>query len=116
MANGRSAQRRLRQASAAGRLLPALLCILLAAVSLAAPADQAQRQQQKQQEREGQGPPRQAISLDQAIAMAEQRHNARVVRASTTETDGRQYHVLRLLSQEGRVWTVRIDAVTGQER
>lgn len=48
--------------------------------------------------------------------MAEQRHNARVVRASTAETDGRQYHVLRLLSQEGRVWTVRIDAVTGQER
>jgi uncharacterized membrane protein YkoI len=48
--------------------------------------------------------------------MAEQRHQARVVRASTTETEGRQYHVLRLLSQEGRVWTVRIDAATGQER
>lgn len=115
MTNGRSAQRQLRQAGGAGSLLPALLCMLLSVISPAAPADQAQRHQQ-QQERQGQEPPRQAISLDQAIAMAEQRHNARVVRASTAETDGRQYHVLRLLSQEGRVWTVRIDAVTGQER
>jgi uncharacterized iron-regulated membrane protein len=116
MANGRSAQHPLRQAGGGGSLLPALLCALLPVVSLAAPAEQAQRHQQKQQERQGQGPPRQVISLDQAIAMAEQRHNARVVRASTTESEGRQYHVLRLLSQEGRVWTVRIDAVTGQER
>jgi uncharacterized membrane protein YkoI len=56
------------------------------------------------------------MSLDQAVAMAEKRHKARVVRAETTSVDGRRVYVLRLLSEEGRVWTVKVDAATGQER
>lgn len=109
-----SAQRRLRRGHSVGSLLPALLCALLPMAAVARHADGATNA--GQQQRELQEPPRQAISLDQAIAMAEQRYKARVVRADTTEADGRRYHVLRLLSQEGRVWTVRIDAATGKER
>ena len=56
------------------------------------------------------------LSMDQAIAMTEKRYKARVVRASTDESGGQRVYVLRLLSEEGRVWTVRIDAVTGAEK
>jgi uncharacterized membrane protein YkoI len=55
------------------------------------------------------------ISKDQAIEIAQHRYKARVVRAETSESDGRRFYVLRLLSDEGRVWTVRIDAQTGNE-
>lgn len=48
------------------------------------------------------------VSLDQAVAMAERRFRARVVRAETRGTE----HVLRL--DDGvRVWTVRVDGTTG---
>jgi uncharacterized membrane protein YkoI len=116
MLSGRSVQRRLRQGSGAGRLLPALFCALLPLTAAAHSSDESKKAERQQRETQRQELPRQVISLDQAIAMAEQRYKARVVRADTTDTDGRRYHVLRLLSQEGRVWTVRIDAATGQER
>jgi uncharacterized membrane protein YkoI len=53
------------------------------------------------------------LSLDQAIEMVERRFKARVVRPGVEEADGRRVYVLRLLSEEGRVWTVRVDAQTG---
>ena len=53
------------------------------------------------------------VSLDQAVAMAERRFNARVVKAGVTESNGRRVYVLRLLSEQGRVWTVRVDADSG---
>ena len=53
------------------------------------------------------------ISVDQAIEIAERRYRARVVRAESKEQQGRRVYVLRLLSEEGRVWTVRVDAETG---
>ena len=53
------------------------------------------------------------VSLDQAVAMAERRFNAKVVRAGVTESNGRRVYVLRLLSEQGRVWTVRVDADSG---
>jgi hypothetical protein len=62
-------------------------------------------------------PPRSiaGVSLDRAIEQAERRYHARVVRANTVEADGRMVHVLRLLSEKGRVWTIRIDAASGGE-
>jgi len=45
--------------------------------------------------------------------MAEKQFKARVVRASTGESEGRRVYVLRLLSDQGRVWTVHVDAETG---
>lgn len=53
------------------------------------------------------------ISLDQAIQMAERQFSARVVRASVSEDHGRRVYVLRLVSEQGRVWTVRVDAASG---
>ena len=53
------------------------------------------------------------MSLDQAIASAERKHKARVVKASTEQGGNGCVYVLRLLSDEGRVWTVRIDSRSG---
>jgi uncharacterized membrane protein YkoI len=66
------------------------------------------RERQEQAER-----PRARLSLDQAVAMAERRFNARVVRAEARERDGHVVYVLRLLNDAGRVWSVRIDAASG---
>jgi Peptidase propeptide and YPEB domain len=53
------------------------------------------------------------VSMDQAIQMAERQYGAKVVRASVSEDNGRRVYVLRLVSEQGRVWTVRVDAATG---
>ena len=53
------------------------------------------------------------ISLDQAVQMAQARYNARVVRADTSREGDRVYYRLRLLSSDGRVFSVRVDAQTG---
>jgi len=54
-----------------------------------------------------------AMSLDEAVSMAERRFHARVVRAEPQQESGRTVYVLRLLNDSGRVWTVRVDAATG---
>lgn len=60
---------------------------------------------------------RDGVSLDEAVDRAQKRYKARVVRAETSESGGRIVYVLRLLSEEdGRVWTVRVDAQSGQMR
>ncbi len=57
---------------------------------------------------------REGLSLDEAIDRAQKRFRARVVRAEQTHQDGRVVYVLRLLSDEdGRVFTVSVDAATG---
>jgi hypothetical protein len=53
------------------------------------------------------------ISMDEAVDMAQRRYNARVVRAEASEADGRRVYILRLLSADGRVWVVRVDAQSG---
>lgn len=50
------------------------------------------------------------------MAMAERRYNARVVRADSRESDGHIVYVLRLLNESGRVWTVKVDATSGDMR
>lgn len=53
-------------------------------------------------------------SLDDAVALAQSRFRAKVVKAETVAEDGRRVHHIRLLNDQGRVWTVRIDAETGR--
>ncbi|MEO8309437.1 MAG: PepSY domain-containing protein [Pseudomonadota bacterium] len=61
-------------------------------------------------------PPHSAgMSKDQVIDMAQRRYKARVVRAEAADHNGRRVYVLRMLSDQGRVWTVRVDALTGSE-
>lgn len=56
---------------------------------------------------------RDGISLDEAVSRAEAQYNARVVRAEADERNGRVIYKLRLLSDDGRVFTVRVDAQSG---
>ena len=57
-----------------------------------------------------------AISLDEAVARAERRYDARVVRAEEKQHGDRIEYRIRLLAADGRVFEVRIDAETGAER
>lgn len=54
-----------------------------------------------------------AMSINQAVQMAERRFHARVVKAETEQDGGHTVYVLRLLDDAGRVWTVRVDAANG---
>src|SRR5690348_18303971 len=56
------------------------------------------------------------LTRAQAIALVQGRYGARVVRTTLSqEKDGRKLYIFRLLSGNGKVWTVRIDAQTGAE-
>lgn len=54
-----------------------------------------------------------AISMDEAVKMAEQHFRARVLKSTTEQENGHTVYVLRLLNDAGRVWTVRMDAKSG---
>jgi uncharacterized membrane protein YkoI len=56
------------------------------------------------------------VSLDEAVAMVQRRFDAKVVKAETVSQRGRRVHRIRLLSADGRVWTVSVDAETGEIR
>jgi uncharacterized membrane protein YkoI len=47
------------------------------------------------------------------VRRAERQFHARVVKAETQSVDGRSMYILRLVSDDGRVFTVRVDAATG---
>jgi hypothetical protein len=57
------------------------------------------------------------ISREQALQLLQKRYGnaARVVRTDVIELAGRRVYVFRLLSVNGRVWVVRIDAQNGAE-
>lgn len=104
--------RRPRDLGPQARLLPGLFAVgCLVAGDLALAAQSAPPQAPA----EGHPPlaAQPALSLDRAIAVAEQHFKARVVRAAEEVIEGHPVYVLRLLSEEGRVWTVRVDAQTG---
>jgi hypothetical protein len=63
-------------------------------------------------------PPRAApaLTMDQAVKLAERRYRARVVRAETLTQGDRTIYVLRMLDAAGRVFSVRVDAVSGTAR
>lgn len=54
------------------------------------------------------------LSLDQAVQQAKERVGGRVISAETLESDGRQTHNIRILTDEGKLRRLRIDA--GDER
>ncbi len=53
------------------------------------------------------------VSLDEAVEIVRKRYGGRVINASTRKDDGRKVHVIKILSDEGRVRTVRVDAQSG---
>lgn len=54
------------------------------------------------------------LSLDDAVQMAQSRFNAKVVKAETVRSGDRRVHQIRLINGQNKVWTVRVDAETGQ--
>jgi uncharacterized membrane protein YkoI len=83
-----------------------LLIILVAVLSCASVASHADSFVDKRQFSS-------TISLDQAVEMAQSRFRAKAVKAETVNDGGRRVHQIRLLSQDGKVWTVRVDAQSG---
>jgi uncharacterized membrane protein YkoI len=53
-------------------------------------------------------------SLDNIVAAAEKRHQARVRKAEPTTLNGRRVYVLRL-QKDGKVWEIKVDAESGKE-
>jgi hypothetical protein len=121
-----------RWGAVAGRRLPARVLALALSLAIALPlahaAERPGRHRDEPPPTSTEAPPRTpppgfgmrepprgraGVSMDQAIAQVERRYKARVVRAEQAESNGRRIYVLRLLSEEGRVWTVRVDAETG---
>ena len=55
------------------------------------------------------------VSLDQAVEQAKQRVGGRVISAETRNRDGRQVHNIRILTDEGKVRRLRINADGGRK-
>lgn len=54
-----------------------------------------------------------AITLEEAAERVARQHDAKVVSAHTVERDGRRIHVIRILTKDGVVRTVRVPADEG---
>jgi uncharacterized membrane protein YkoI len=92
-----------------------ILCLAL----MAGAVESGQVQASERDRRHDQGSERamadRAISLDEAVARAERRYDARVVRAEEKRHGDRIEYRIRLLAADGRVFEVRIDAESGKE-
>lgn len=54
------------------------------------------------------------ISLDEAVRRARQQHRGKVLSAETVRIDGRKVYRIKILTKDGRVKRIHIDARTGQ--
>jgi len=91
--------------------LLALLSLLTLAVQLPVADAQTLIDRRPRSERQADRP---RVSLDQAVSMAESRYRAKAVKASSSVNGDRLVYNIRLLNTDGRVWTVSVDAQTGQ--
>ena len=55
-------------------------------------------------------------SLDEAVSEARERYNGRVLSADTQRRDGRESHRIRILTNDGHVKRLQIDAGSGSPR
>lgn len=90
--------------------------LILSAVLLLAPAPlvQAEPGRAEGADREVARALDDSLSLDEAVARMEKQYGARVVRAEEKDEKGRRVYRIRLLSADGRVFDVKVDAATGQ--
>lgn len=51
-----------------------------------------------------------ALTLEEAAERVARQHDAQVVSAHTVERDGRRVHVIRILTRDGVVRTIRVPA------
>lgn len=98
----------------AGIALP----VLLVALALQAPAwAKHKKVMVPLPQQQVESPPRSMaeVSQDRIVSAAEKRHGAKVVKVEEGTHKGKRVYVLRLLSKEGRVWTIKVDPETGGE-
>jgi uncharacterized membrane protein YkoI len=57
---------------------------------------------------------RQGISLDEAVARVRRQTDGKILSAETVRVDGRQVHRIKVLTPNGRVTRMDIDADTGR--
>ncbi|MFC4307508.1 PepSY domain-containing protein [Steroidobacter flavus] len=88
--------------------------LLLVTLSLVAavPSANAQELIDRRQRRDFRTEPS-GISLDQAVEMAQRRFRAKAVRAETVRNGDKVEHRIRLLSADGKVRNVSVDADSG---
>jgi len=88
------------------------LALVLIPLVAAVPSANAQELIDRRQRREYHIEPA-GISLDQAVEMAQRRFRAKAVRAETVRNGEKRVHRIRLLSADGKVWNVSVDAESG---
>ena len=54
------------------------------------------------------------VSMDEAVRRARQQHQGKVLSAETVRVDGRKVYRIKILTKDGRVKRVHIDARTGK--
>jgi uncharacterized membrane protein YkoI len=88
------------------------LCLVLLSLLAAVPSANAQELIDRRQRRDYRIEPS-GISLDQAVEMAQRRFQAKAVRAETVRNGDKVEHRIRLLSADGKVRNVSVDAESG---
>ncbi|MBM0105538.1 PepSY domain-containing protein [Steroidobacter sp. S1-65] len=89
-----------------------LALVLLLPLIAAVPSANAQELIDRRQRREYRIEPS-GMSLDQAVEMVQRRYRAKAVRAETVRNGDKRVHRIRLLSADGKVWNVSVDAESG---
>jgi uncharacterized membrane protein YkoI len=98
------------------RMLPTLTMVLALAAGAVLPGDAVAGDRDRGRGRGGESAfADRAISLDEAVAQAERRYNARAIRAEEKRHGDRIEYRIRLLGADGRVFEVRIDAGSGRQ-
>jgi uncharacterized membrane protein YkoI len=88
-----------------------LLAISVVAGSLIAPAAFADRDGRRGEDR---GYGEVALSMRAAVDMVLSRYGGQVVKAETQSRDGQLFYLIRVLTPEGTLVRVRVDALTGR--
>ncbi|WP_405233198.1 PepSY domain-containing protein [Lentisalinibacter salinarum] len=93
------------------RLAPPLLfALVLGVAASAAPAHAVGPGSVLPPQSVGMAAVRDEVSLSEAVARVKREYGGRILEAETREQNGRRVHVIKVLTREGRVRTVRIPA------
>lgn len=54
------------------------------------------------------------FTLDQAVDMVRAMYGGKVIKASTQRKEGHPVHIIKILGDDGRIQTVRVDGISGR--
>jgi len=90
--------------------VPLLLALVLGVAASAAPAQAAGPGSVLPPQATSMAAVRDEVSLSEAVARVKREYGGRILEAETREQNGRRVHVIKVLTREGRVRTVRVPA------